>query len=161
MLDYYQQVYLSYEVKMKVKIEYDGELKNDEVILRVSANNENVKNIVNALTSQSANHINGKMNEKIYLLEIEDVDCFYSYDNNVMFLANGLEYRTNEKLFELEMKYESKNFIRISKSVILNIKKVEYLAPEFNRKLMFKLECGRVEYSSRSYYTKIKEKLGV
>jgi DNA-binding LytR/AlgR family response regulator len=51
--------------------------------------------------------------------------------------------------------------MRISKSVIVNIKKIEYLAPAFNKKLIFKLESGKEEYSSRTYYTKIKEKLGV
>ena len=146
---------------MKINLRYDDKLGADEIVLLVSPDNENAQGLIQALNVKDADCVAGKIGEKIYLVDLKDVELFYSYDGSVMFSANGSEYKANEKLFELEQKYGNKSFMRISKSAIVNIKKVEYLAPAFNKKLIFKLEDGKEEYSSRTYYTKIKEKLGV
>ena len=146
---------------MKINLQYDEKLGADEIVLQVSPDNENAQSLVQALQGKDINCVAGKIGEKIYLVDLEDVELFYSYDSGVMFSANGSEYKANEKLFELEHKYGHKSFMRISKSVIVNIKKIEYLAPAFNKKLIFKMESGKEEYSSRTYYTKIREKLGV
>ena len=146
---------------MKINLQYDEKLGADEIVLQVSPENENAQGLIQVLSGKDADCAAGKIGEKIYLVDLNEIELFYSYDNGVMFSANGSDYKTNEKLFELEQKYGHKSFMRISKSVIVNIKKIEYLAPAFNKKLIFKLESGKEEYSSRTYYTKIKEKLGV
>ena len=146
---------------MKINFQYDEKLGADEIVLQVSPDNENAQSLVQALQGKDTNCVAGKIGEKIYLVDLKDVELFYSYDNGVMFSAKGSEYKANEKLFELEHKYGHKSFMRISKSVIVNIKKIEYLAPAFNKKLIFKMESGKEEYSSRTYYTQIREKLGV
>lgn len=146
---------------MKVNLEYDNTLSEDEIVLKVSSENKRVKSLMIALKEENTNSVVGKLDEKIYLIDLSNVECFFTYGNEVLFLANGIEYKVGQKLYELQYKFESKNFIRISKSTIINIKKVEYLAPAFNKKLIFKLDSGREEYSSRSYYSEIKNKLGV
>ncbi len=146
---------------MKINLQFDERLGVDEIVLTVSPENDNAQSIIQSLESKSTNSVAGKIGEKIYLVNLKNIELFYSYDGSVMFLANGTEYMVNNKLFELENKYENKNFMRISKSSIVNIEKVDYLSPIFNKKLIFKMESGRQEYSSRTYYSDIKKRLGV
>ncbi len=146
---------------MKVNLMYDSDLNDDEIVLKISPNNKKADTIMKAFGEKDIDLIAGKLNDRIYLIELKDIECFYTYDNGVVFFSKGSQYKINEKLFELQQKYETRNFLRISKSVIINIEGVEYLVPDFNKKLIFKMNSGRQEYSSRSYYNEIKNKLGV
>jgi len=145
---------------MKVNIEYDLSLKNDEVYIKLSPDCVNKERIVRLLNDDS-NVVTAKINEKIYFLDLDEIESFYSFEQSVIAFSQNKEFKIKDKLYEVEMKFESMNFMRISKSTIINIKKIDYIAPTFNRTLMFKMISGETLYSSRSYNTKIKERIGV
>ena len=63
------------------------------------------------------------------------------------------------KLYELESKYEGKSFFRCSKSVIVNLMKIESIKPALNSRFMAKLTNGEVVIISRQYVPQLKEKL--
>ena len=146
---------------MKINLEYDAKLKDDEVVIKVSPDNKKTDTLIKTLSNENIDCVAGKLDNKIYLVALEDIECFYAFEGSTVFSSKDKQYRINQKLFEVQEKYETKSFFRISKSVIINIKKVEYLAPAFNKQLVFKMESGREEYSSRTYYSKIKNRLGV
>lgn len=146
---------------MAIKIIRDQKLPIDEINIFVSPLNKQVDDIINMINSDFSDFINGKKDEKIYIVKLSDVESFYTQDGYIKFYANEQEYRTGKKLFELEQKFLCLGFLRISKSTIINIKKVEYLSSILNQQLLFKMESGKEEYSSRSYYNKIRNALGV
>lgn len=145
---------------MEVKVEYDSGLKDDEICIRISPNCVNQENIIQILSDEVID-ITGKIDEKIYLLSVDQIESFYTLGQNIFASSQGNEYKIKEKLYEIEKRYENKNFMRISKSTIVNIKMIDYISPSINRQLMFKMVSGEKLYSSRSYNSKIKERIGV
>jgi len=69
-------------------------------------------------------------------------------------------FKYKERLYELEEKL-NKNFVRISKSVLVNVEEIQSLEMEFNGKMKMNLKSGDVEYTSRSYLKDIKKALGL
>ena len=63
------------------------------------------------------------------------------------------------KLYELESIYEGKRFFRCSKSVIVNLMKIESIKPALNSRFMAKLANGEAVIISRQYVPQLKEKL--
>ncbi len=67
-------------------------------------------------------------------------------------------YETNQRLYELERVLPS-NFIRISKSVIMNIDKVRTYTPMLNGLMKVSMTNSQVTYISRKYLKEVKEKI--
>jgi DNA-binding LytR/AlgR family response regulator len=146
---------------MKVNVKYRDDLQDNEIVLEVSPTNKNTNSYIRILNGESVDFITGKQDEKMFLIDLYDIESFYTKNGKVFFFSNGQEYFVSKKLYEIEEAYQHRLFMRISKAVIVNLNKVEYLAPAFNRQLKVKLFSGREEYSSRNYYKSIKERLEV
>ena len=76
-------------------------------------------------------------------------------------------YRQNDvlecrlKLYELEEKLNGTNFLRISKSCILNLNHLESVSPQFDGRFEALLENGEKVIINRHYVKAFKEKFGV
>ena len=66
----------------------------------------------------------------------------------------------NKPLYELETLL-GKNFVRISKSAIVNIFRIHHVEASFNGTMEIVMKNGIEEIISRSYRQKFKERLGV
>ena len=63
--------------------------------------------------------------------------------------------------YEIEEKYQFTDMMRISKSTIVNLKKIDSLKPDFGGKILATMENGEKLYISRQYSPLLKEKLGI
>ena len=54
-----------------------------------------------------------------------------------------------------------KDYVRISKSIIVNLHKIESVEVVFNGMLLLRMKNGSKEYVSRTYLPKMKEYLGI
>ena len=70
-------------------------------------------------------------------------------------------YESELKLYELEQQLEEKDFIRISKQSIINLKKVKSLKADINRKIRVTLQNGEQILVSRMYSDELRKRLGV
>lgn len=67
----------------------------------------------------------------------------------------------NQRLYELEHILSEKDFIRISKSQIVNINKIQSLRPELNRTIVATM-CNKEQLSiSRKYVKAIRNLLSI
>ena len=53
------------------------------------------------------------------------------------------------------------DFMRISKSIIVNLRKIESVEAVFNGMLLLRMKNGSKEYVSRTYLPQMKEYLGI
>ena len=83
----------------------------------------------------------------------------YSEGQRVMILTSDGRYAVQKKLYELENELGDTNFIRISKSEIVNIRKIKSLDMSVTGTIRFVLKTGYETYVSRRNVAKIKEKL--
>lgn len=81
-------------------------------------------------------------------------------DNQVKIHTKNDSYNINKRLYELENQLDS-SFIRISKSTIVNINEIDYVAPSFKGIMFISLKNGLKDNISRNYLSEFKKRLGL
>ena len=72
-------------------------------------------------------------NDKHYLISPLEVLYFESVDNRTFLYTETQVLEIKKRLYELEEILSDKDFVRISKSQLVNINKIKLLKPELNR----------------------------
>jgi DNA-binding LytR/AlgR family response regulator len=99
--------------------------------------------------------------ERLEIVPYRKICYFEARGNNVVCVTPGGEYQVKDKLFELEEKLPAGRFIRISKSLIVNIANVKEIIPWFGRRLVLRFELLPAEIEvSKNYVRSFKEFLG-
>ena len=93
--------------------------------------------------------------------EIPVVDLFYaeSVDERLFLYTASDSYEIRMKLYELEDLLKSKSFLRISKSMIVNLMKITSVCPTLNGRFSAVLKNGEEIIISRKYVPALKQVL--
>jgi DNA-binding LytR/AlgR family response regulator len=145
---------------MKVTIENVPEGVENEVIIRCHTVDESIHDLM-AFLETPKHKLLGFIDKRLHLLEPQTIFYIESFDNKVFIHDEKLEYESLKKLYELEQDLESCNFLRTSKSTILNIDKIESVRPYFDGRLEALLKNGAKTAISRNYVSALKRKLGI
>lgn len=92
-----------------------------------------------------------KKDGKIYFVNSWDVLYFETVDNRTFLYTEKDVMEIRTRLYELEFILSDKDFIRISKSTIVNINKIVCLRPEINRTIEATMCNGEKIIISRKY----------
>jgi DNA-binding LytR/AlgR family response regulator len=146
---------------MKIRIEVDNDIKENEVIIRCSEFNEEVKNIqiiLQEILSQKK-AITFYRGETEYYLSLEDILFFETEENGICAHTVDNIYNVKYKLYELE-EFLPRHFMRVSKSTILNTNHIFSITHSISAssKVEFQNTHKQV-YVSRYYYKPLKIKL--
>ena len=77
-----------------------------------------------------------------------------------LYTADGV-YESRLRLYELEEQLAPREFLRVSKSAIVNFDQVKSLRPDFGGRLLLTMSNGEVVVANRQYVPAIKKKLGL
>ncbi|MBQ6040125.1 MAG: LytTR family transcriptional regulator DNA-binding domain-containing protein [Oscillospiraceae bacterium] len=145
---------------MKIIIEAPQPNDEDAIIVRCAAPDQRLISML--LSFQTAKtELTGYLNDRIVRLNYQDVYYFESNENRVFAYYQEDVYEIRYKLYELEELFAPLDFVRCSKSMIVNMEKIEYLSPLFSGKLEAHLKNGEKIVISRQYVRNLKEKLGI
>ena len=146
---------------MKVTIENLPPGEEAEIIIRANTLSQRVMNLLHALQMENEKlmlyHEDGSMS----VLHPDSVYYFESVDNKVFAYGKSEVSELKQKLYELEQRFAGTDFIRISKSMILNLAKVERFAPSFSGRFEAILQNGEKVMISRQYVPALKKQLGL
>ena len=145
---------------MKITIETPAPGEEDEIIVRCANLDEHTLKLIYSLRSIQEK-LTGYLDEKIVKLNDKDIFYFESVDNKVFAYTQGGVYEIRKKLYELEETFVYADFLRISKSTIVNISKISYLRPTLNGRFEATLKNGEKIIISRQYVVDLKKKLGI
>lgn len=140
------------EIKIR-KIE-GGELEYIEI--GCHAEDSRVRSIVRFVKGLDGS-ISGAKGEKVYEIPIVDIFYIESVDNRTFLYSSKDSYETNLKLYEFEELLKERGFVRISKSVIVNVMKADSIKPAFNGRFLCKLTNGEDVIISRKYVVGFRE----
>ena len=146
---------------MQIEIKTDDSYIEPKIIILTASITEEINNIVQKLSVDNPHIITGSKNGKIEVLEQNDLIRILSCNNKVFALTNNGEYILRFRLYEMEERLNPSQFVRISNSEIINLKKVKNFDLNFTGTICVKLINGTVTYVSRRYVSKIKKILGV
>ena len=145
---------------MKVTILEKQPGEEDEIIVQCDQLDEKLTRLINQFKTGK-----GKMNfykdSKIVLVEPSEVLYFESVDDKVFAYTKDSVYETKAKLYQLEEELPVSAFFRASKAVIVNLDKIDSLAPVFGGRFEAILENGYKVVVSRNYLNELKERLGL
>ena len=106
-------------------------------------------------------NVTGYYNGEIYFLDYKDVIYFDTTDRKTFIYTADKIYETSLKLYQLEEMLKGTSFMRSSKNMVLNIKKISSIGHTFRGKMIATLENGEKAEISRNYLPLLKEKLGI
>ena len=105
--------------------------------------------------------LQAKKDNEIYFINSSDVLYFESVDNRIFLYTEDDVMEVKQRLYELEVILSDKDFIRISKSQIVNINKIRSLKPELNRTILATMCNGEQLSISRKYVQAIRNMLSI
>ena len=105
--------------------------------------------------------LQAKKENELYFINSFDVLYVESVDNHTFLYTEDDVLEVKQRLYELEVILSDKDFIRISKSQIVNINKIKTLKPELNRTILVTMCNGEQLYISRKYVQAIRNMLSI
>ena len=145
---------------MKITIEDRMDGQEDEIIIRCKQMDEHLLKLVYAIKAGSEKLTVTRENDIVQVAP-KDVFYFEAVDNKVFLYLEKEVYETKLKLYELEERFVGTDFLRVSKSVIMNLAKVKTLSPAFNGRFEATMKNGEKVIVSRQYVPVLKDKLGL
>lgn len=141
---------------MKVKLEIDDSLKEDEIVIHTKEYTEELKQLISNFKSNPS--IQFFKQDTEYYLDLDAI-LFFESDNGRVYAhtANDM-FSTTQKLYELENILPNSWFLRISKSTIVNIQKIYSLSHSVSSHLITFQNSHKQVYVSRMYYKVLKER---
>lgn len=146
---------------MQVELKIDSDYVTPKIVIMTASVTEEINQILKKLSEDMPQVISGKRNGKIEVLEESDLIRIYANAGKVFAVTDKGEYALNFRLYELEERLDSRQFVRISNSEIINLKKAGCFDLSYTGTICVKLLDHTTAYVSRRYVSKIKKILGV
>lgn len=92
-----------------------------------------------------------KWQQKIILLPTETIDWIQAADDYVELHANGRRYLLHATLNRLAAKLDPKTFLRVHRSVVVNLQAIKEITPGIHGEFIIALQSGTELRSGRTY----------
>jgi len=145
---------------MKIVINENESCLETEVIINCRQTDEQILRICAGLRMHDKK-VTGFLNEQMHILNVNDILYADTVDRKSFLYTVDETYETPLKLYELEEQLAGEDFIRASKSCVLNFGKVKSLRSDFGGRMICTLENDETIVASRQYTATIKQKLGI
>ncbi|MCR4598655.1 MAG: LytTR family transcriptional regulator DNA-binding domain-containing protein [Acetatifactor sp.] len=143
---------------MEIKVFKVGKERPEEVEIRCHEMTEEVREIV-AFVKTRQGQLTGIQEGKQFEIAVSDLAYVEAVDNKVFLYTQKQVYETRQKLYELEKLLREKHFLRVSKSLLLNLMKVQSIRPAMNGRMMAVLRGGEEIIITRKYVAELKKAL--
>ncbi len=130
----------------------------EEVIIRYREMNERLETIA-GIVRGSGRKICAVSEGRTFLLSPESILYLESVDGVTYAYLEDQVCRVQASLLELAMVYESRGFLRCSKSMVLNIYKIRFLKSEPGNRIRATMENEEQVMISRKYAKDLRQRL--
>ena len=147
---------------MQIEIKIDEKCKEPKIIVMTDKMADEVNAIIKRLSDEQPQVIAGFREDVVEVLEPSEIYRVFAESGGVCAAeTNHGEYALRLRLYEAEQRLDSKTFVRISNSDIINLRKVKSFDLSFVGTICITLSNGTVTYVSRRSVAKIKQLLGM
>lgn len=145
---------------MRVRVENVKRKEEEQVLIRCMKMNDEVMEIVEFIKSRE-DMLTGQDDSQTYQISLRDIYYFEAVDNKVYAYLKNHVYEVKNKLYELEERYTKRQFFRCSKSILVNLMRIECVKPALNGRFSAKLFNGEQIIISRQYVPELKKLLNI
>ena len=136
---------------MKVNLFVSRDIDQPHADIHTNELTDNISKAINILESDDQNDmIAVKKGQDIALLELGDIFMFRVEEKQVKVFSENNEYVIKKPLYQVEETLSS-DFLRISKTTIINMKKIKRVAPSLLGMMFVELKNGLKDNISRKY----------
>lgn len=148
---------------MLLKVIENPGIEYTTVIIEYREKDAQINNLIEFVEhlDEVENSFTASAGGKIYSISANDILYVESVDRKTFGYTANEVYELGCKLYEIEERFKMLDYIRISKSCIVNLKKIHSLKPEFGGKILATLENKEKLYISRQYAPVLREKIGL
>ena len=146
-------------IALKIIIEQPENGEEEQIIVKCHNISPELWNVLNSLRARDSMLVANIGNE-IHRVNPSDIYYIETVDNKTFLYCESDVYESKQKLYELEDLAIS-NFLRISKSVIVNLSKIKSLVPALSGRLEAVLTNDEKVIISRQYVSELKANLGI
>ncbi|MCR4793123.1 MAG: LytTR family transcriptional regulator DNA-binding domain-containing protein [Lachnospiraceae bacterium] len=145
---------------MKIEIDIDEKYEDLGVKISAPALTKDVESIV-AMMRMVNMQIAVRKDDETYLLDVDRILYIDAVDRRTFVYTEDETYESELKLYEMEQELLKRDFLRISKQSIVNLRKIVSLKADINRKVRVTLKNGEQIVVSRMYSDELRRKLGL
>lgn len=145
---------------MKIIVDSIEEPAEEYVSFHVYQMTDRISQAISHLT-ETAPHIVGERGEVLHKIDYEAILYIETVDKRSFLYTEEHVYSLRDKLYQLEEKLAIVACIRVSKSLILNIDKIDSVYPTISGRFEARLVNQERVTISRSYVASLKNKLGI
>lgn len=148
---------------MRVEIKIDSELAQPYAILHIPKLTTKVGALVELLESAevSPRLLPAKRGDKSYVIAAENMELIRTESGSVMLYDRQAQGFTVDKPLHEILGRLGHDFVRISKSAIVNINRIDHVSPSFNGTMDIIMKNGMTDYISRKFLGEFKKRLGL
>lgn len=111
---------------------------------------DNLLNFLNELNASSMSWADketvvGKKDDSFEIIQLTDISHFEADNNDTFCVAKSKKYEVKKKLYEIENAFSGKGFVRVNKSFVVNILKINEIIPWFGGRLLLKMKDSDTE----------------
>ena len=143
---------------MEIKVLKIAKEQPEQMEIRCHEITEEIREIVTFVKTRQG-RLTGVQEERQFEIPVPEVCYIEAVDNKVFLYTPKQVYETRQRLYELEELLKEKYFLRVSKSMLLNLMKVQAIKPALNGRFAAVLRSGEEIIISRKYVPELKAAL--
>lgn len=147
---------------MRVELQIDPDCSDPHASLHITKLTSAIQSVIELLEKENEQAVFTAVHEgKIFIIDPEMIEIIRTEGRSlVLYDKLQKKYLLNKPLYEIQRQL-GKNFIRISKSAIINFRRISHVEASFNGNMEIVMKNGIEEVITRSYKQQLKERLGV
>ncbi|MBQ8951077.1 MAG: LytTR family transcriptional regulator DNA-binding domain-containing protein [Eubacterium sp.] len=145
---------------MKIEIDINDKYDDTEIVIHAKKLDSEIEKLV-AMMRMVNMQMGVHKNDETYLLDVEKIMYIEAVDRRTFVYTADDTYESDLKLYEIEQELLERDFFRISKQSIVNIRMIKSLRSDINRKIRITLQNDEQIIVSRMYSEGLRRKLGL
>ena len=146
---------------MQIEIKIDPDCREPKLIFVTDKITDEVNEIIKKLSADTPKVITGFREDMAEIIDPVNIYRFYTGNGKVYATTTQGEFTLRIRLYEIEENLKLPDFVRISNSEMINLKKVKNFDLSFTGTICVTLLDGTTTYVSRRYVPRIKKLLGI
>ena len=144
---------------MRVRFEQVDDREKEQAVIRAVEKTADILSAMDLLENGSGG-VTVTKDKSTFFCKLTQIYYIESVDKHTYVYTKGDCYESRDRLYELEEKLGT-YFVRISKSMIVNLRKIRNVSAEPGGRMVAVLLNGERVIISRSYVKEIKRRLGI
>lgn len=145
---------------MRVEIRIAKDIKEPYAVIHTDKMTDEVEQAAAALEGLQSRVVTASEDDRVVVLHPEEIYMVRVEHEKTILYGEKRQFQSRKRLYELEESL-GKDFLRISKSTLVNLKYLDYVEPSFSGLMLLKLKNQCQDYVSRKYLPDLKRYLGL